>query len=398
MTSLGSAIAGLARYRRQWDALVQAGRGMRPADVDSAFDHLDEVQAFGSNPGALRMFKYVPARPEPALVVVLHGCTQTAASYDFGAGWSTLADRYGFVLLLPQQQPANNPNRCFNWFLADDITREKGEALSIRQMVETMIRDHGIDRRRVFVTGLSAGGAMTSVMLATYPETFAAGAVIAGLPYGTATNLKEAFESMLKVRPRAAREWGDFVRAASAHRGPWPRISVWHGGADPLVKRENADQIVKQWTNVHGLDDEPTLTETVDGYPRQVWRSSGGEEVVKSYTIPQMAHGTPLAAGDSRRSLRGSRRLPARGGNFVVLSHRQILGPDRASAPCSAPTPSGAGTSLTGPQARQGVTPTAARKSTAAAPTSAGPVPARPIDIQAVIAKALKAAGLWKAP
>jgi poly(hydroxyalkanoate) depolymerase family esterase len=404
--SLGNAIAGLARYRRQWEALVQAGRGMRPpmADVDSAFDHLDEVQGFGSNPGALRMFKYVPARPEPALVVVLHGCTQTAASYDFGAGWSTLADRYGFVLLLPQQQHANNPNRCFNWFLADDITREKGEALSIRQMVETMIRDHGIDRCRVFVTGLSAGGAMTSVMLATYPETFAAGAVIAGLPYGTATNLKEAFESMLKVRPRAAREWGDFVRAASAHRGPWPRISVWHGGADPLVKRENADQIVKQWTNVHGLDDEPTLTETVDGYPHLVWRSSNGDEVVESYTIPQMAHGTPLAAGDShdRCGVPGAFLLEVGiSSSYHIARFWGLTGHPRPAPPQRRPArarPSPAR------KPRQGaVAPTAAREPAAAAPAPAGhvpasPVPARPIDIQAVIAKALKAAGLWKAP
>src|SRR3984893_10695465 len=136
-----------------------------------------------------------------------------------------------------------------------------------------MTRDHGIDRTRVFVAGLSAGGAMTSVMLAAYPETFAAGAVIAGLPYRTATNINEAFESMFQVRPRSAREWGDLVRAASRHRGPWPRLSVWHGSADPVVKPENADEIVKQWTNVHGLDQEPTLTETVDGFPRQVWHN-----------------------------------------------------------------------------------------------------------------------------
>jgi poly(hydroxyalkanoate) depolymerase family esterase len=395
--SLGNTIAGLARYRRQWEALVQGRMRSPTADVDPAFDHLAEVQGFGSNPGALRMFKYVPARPEPALVVVLHGCTQTAASYDLGAGWSTLADRFGFVLLLPQQQHANNPNRCFNWFLPDDIAREKGEALSIRQMVETMIRDHGIDRRRVFVTGLSAGGAMTSVMLATYPETFAAGAVIAGLPYGTATNLKEAFESMLKVRPRAAREWGDFVRAASAHRGPWPRISVWHGGADPLVKRENADQIVKQWTNVHGLDDEPTLTETVDGYPRRVWRSRNGDEVIESYTIPQMAHGTPLAAGDSpdRCGVPGAFLLEVGiSSSYHIAKFWGLTGhprPAPAQRPAARARPSSARKLH-----QSAVAPTAAREPAATAP--AGPVPARPIDIQAVIAKALKAAGLWKAP
>jgi poly(3-hydroxybutyrate) depolymerase len=119
--------------------------------------------------------------------------------------------------------------------------------------------------------------------------------VIAGLPYRTATNIKEAFESMFQVRARSAREWGDLVRAASPHQGPWPRISEWHGGADPVVKPENADQIVKQWTDVHSLNDEPTLTETVDGFSRQVWRNRAGDNVIESYTIPSMAHGTPLA-------------------------------------------------------------------------------------------------------
>jgi poly(3-hydroxybutyrate) depolymerase len=78
----------------------------------------------------------------------------------------------------------------------------------------------------------------------------------------------------------------DLVRAASPHQGPWPRISEWHGGADPVVKPENADQIVKQWTDVHGLNDEPTLTETVAGFPRQVWRNRAGDNVIESYTIP----------------------------------------------------------------------------------------------------------------
>jgi len=286
-------------WHRQGKAGAHSAHPIRLPGFNPEFNRLTEVYEFGSNPGALRMFKYVPARPKSALVVVLHGCKQTAANYDLGAGWSTLADRYGFVLLLPQQQVSNNPNMCFNWFLPGDIARGKGEALSIRQMVETMIIAHGIDRRCVFVTGLSAGGAMTSVMLATYPEVFAAGAVIAGLPFGTAANVKEAFESMFHVRARPAREWGDLVRGASRHRGRWPRISVWQGGADPVVKPENANQIVKQWIDVHGLGHEPTLVETVDGYPRQVWRSRAGNDVIESYTIPSMAHGTPLATGGS---------------------------------------------------------------------------------------------------
>ena len=400
MPSLGSTIASLAKYRRQWEMLVRAGRGARSPspDLDPALSHLTEVHGFGSNPGALRMFKYVPDQPEPALVVVLHGCTQTAASYDVGAGWSTLADRYGFVLLLPQQQPANNPNKCFNWFLADDIERGKGEALSIRQMVEAMIRDHGIDPRRVFVTGLSAGGAMTSVMLATYPEIFAAGAVIAGLPYRTATNLNEAFESMFKARARPAREWGDFVRAASPHRGPWPRISVWHGGADPLVKRENADQIVKQWIDVHGLDDRPTLTETVDGYPRQVWRNRSGVELVDSYTIPKMAHGTPLAAGSSHDQcgVPGAFLLEVGiSSSYHIAKFWGLTGHPRPVA--VRPSPAHKPVLPPRPQYPEAGA-TAGRTPGADPGEPTGPLHTRAVDVQAVITKALKSAGLWKSP
>jgi len=394
-------MATLAGHRRRWEALIRSGRGVHPPapDFDPALNHLTEVHGFGSNPGTLRMFKYVPARPEPALVVVLHGCTQTAASYDLGAGWSTLADRYGFVLLLPQQQPSNNPNNCFNWFLAGDIERGKGEALSIRQMVETMILDHGIDRGRVFVTGLSAGGAMTSVMLATYPDTFAAGAVIAGLPYRTATNVNEAFESMFQVRARAACEWGDLVRATSPHRGPWPRISVWHGGADPVVKPENADQIVKQWTDVHGLDQEPTLTETVDGYPRQVWRNRAGDNVIESYTISSMAHGTPLATGasDEQCGIPGAFLLEVgisssyHIAKFWALTGHPRRVPAERSKPARILPPLPHKVHLRAPD-----TLTVAREPVAEAPRPLNPRHAGSIDVHAVITKALKAAGLWK--
>ena len=133
MLSLRTKIANFARQRRQWETLLRSmpRTQSRARDFDPAFDRLTEVTGFGSNPGALRMFKYVPVDPQPALVVVLHGCTQTAASYDFGAGWSTLADRHGFMLLLPEQQRTNNAKNCFNWFLAGDIERGRGEASSI---------------------------------------------------------------------------------------------------------------------------------------------------------------------------------------------------------------------------------------------------------------------------
>src|SRR5437868_4930392 len=91
---------------------------------------LRELTGFGANPGNLRMFSYAPEDlpPNAPLVIALHGCTQTSDEYDHGAGWSSLADRLGFAVVYPQQQPANNPKNCFSWFLPGDIARGHGEA------------------------------------------------------------------------------------------------------------------------------------------------------------------------------------------------------------------------------------------------------------------------------
>lgn len=290
------------RFRSRWEQLLAAlAGGQAWSDrVDTRASKLVEVQGFGSNPGQLRMLTYVPDRIPAAapLVVLLHGCTQSGVSFDKGTGWSTLADRHGFALLLPEQHWTNNPLRCFNWFRPADTRRDEGEALSIKQMIDRMLEDHGFDRRRVYVTGLSSGGAMTSVMLATYPDLFAGGAVLAGLPYRTADNMQEAFESIFQGRSRTPREWGDLVRGASPHRGPWPRVSVWHGDADVAVKPLNADEIVKQWTDVHGAADNPSVERTLDGHLRRVWQGADGEPLVESYTISGMSHGAPLSTGD----------------------------------------------------------------------------------------------------
>ncbi|MFK4619354.1 poly(hydroxyalkanoate) depolymerase family esterase [Bradyrhizobium diazoefficiens] len=308
--------------------------GLRFADFGRSADApgpLQEVADFGDNPGNLRMFAFAPAQLQMprALVVVLHGCGQTAAAYDLGAGWSTLARHYGFALLMPEQQRANNGNTCFNWFNPEDTARDSGEARSIREMIAHMVKTHRIDPRRVFITGLSAGGGMTSVMLATYPEVFAAGAVIAGLPYGIASNLREALDGMFHSPARPARELGDLVRNASDYRGPWPKMSVWHGSADRTVNPGNANEIVKQWLDLHDLPDVPMAETNVDGYPRQAWWNKDGETLVESYAITDMAHGTAARASRQRPALWRRRRVPDRGRHLLVLPHRKVLRPDR---------------------------------------------------------------------
>jgi poly(hydroxyalkanoate) depolymerase family esterase len=242
--------------------------------------------------------------------VVLHGCTQAAAAYDHGTGWSALADRLGFALLLPEQQRVNNPNSCFTWFAPEDSERGRGEPLSIRHMIERMIFDHGLDRRRVYISGLSAGGAMTSVMLATYPELFAGGAILAGLPYRCAVDLPQALRCMAEGQSRPAADWGDLVRAASPHRGPWPRVSVWHGATDSTVRPLNAEEIVKQWTDVHGLGEAPSVVGNVHGCPHRVWRDDAGQAVVEAYLVPGMGHGVPVHPGDDGAEDRGGTVAP----------------------------------------------------------------------------------------
>ncbi|NIJ07325.1 poly(hydroxyalkanoate) depolymerase family esterase [Sphingomonas vulcanisoli] len=227
-------------------------------------------------------------------MVVLHGCTQTAAGYDAGSGWSTLADEQGFLLLFPEQQRANNPNLCFNWFSQGDIRRGEGEALSICQMIATLVRDHDADPARVFITGLSAGGAMTSVMLATYPEVFAGGAIIAGLPYGTAKGVPQALERMTGQGMPNEQALGGLVRKASSHAGPWPTLSVWHGSSDPTVNAINAEAILAQWRSVQGLTNASLSSDTVDGFPHHSWRDANNCAVLEYHDITGMAHGTPL--------------------------------------------------------------------------------------------------------
>ena len=251
--------------------------------------------AFEPNPGNLRMFQYLPEglKSGAPLVVILHGCGQTAAGYDLGAGWCQLADQLGFAVLAAEQKAVNNPHTCFDWFNPEDITRDSGEAASIATMVRSMVEMHSLDKGRVFITGLSAGGAMTSVMLATYPELFAGGAIIAGLPYGAAQNVRDALESMRSAPLRLPAQWGDLVRAASGHQGPWPRISIWHGALDTTVNINNAQALLAQWADLHGLSLTAARQELADGAVRLNWG-----DALELYTLAALGHGTPIDSRD----------------------------------------------------------------------------------------------------
>ena len=393
---------------------LNAWQGFGPGIARGTRGPLVETEGFGTNPGALRMFSFVPEdlRPQPALVVVLHGCGQTATGYDLGAGWSALAKDYGFALLMPEQQATNNVHSCFNWFNPEDTKRGQGEALSIRQMIARMVSQHRIDKHRIFVAGLSAGGAMTSVMLATYPDVFAAGAIIAGLPYGIATNVREALSGMMQSRPRPSGDLGNLVRTASKHRGPWPRVSIWHGSADRTVNPANADEIIKQWLDVHRLPSGPMSEGMVDGYPHQIWWNADGETIVESYSITDMAHGTPLgkAENDERYGKEGAFLIEAgisssyHIANFFGLtagihqpetvakpaSRAAAESPSAKLIPLASPIPASA------PDLNKVSRPLASAKPTPIPPAKPKATRSGGLDVGAVITRALTAAGLMK--
>jgi len=291
MAGLRRTIRSVLDYRK----VMADAMSHRPFPRGTMQNRLDAVANFGPNPGKLGMLRYVPERlaANPALLVVLHGCTQTAEGYDYGAGWSTLAREHGFALLYPEQRRSNNQNVCFNWFDPRHTERGRGEAASIRQMIAHMVTTHHIDPGRIFITGLSAGGAMASAMLALYPEVFSAGAIIAGLPYRAANNVQQAFQSMSQGPRQSSRQAADVIRSAS--QGPWPRISVWHGDGDKIVSPRNGEAIVEQWADVHGA--RMTISTTRGAQTEKIWRDSAGRDVVQHVTIAGLGHGTPIAAG-----------------------------------------------------------------------------------------------------
>ncbi|MFI0007152.1 extracellular catalytic domain type 1 short-chain-length polyhydroxyalkanoate depolymerase [Streptomyces globisporus] len=273
-----------------------------PAEARAAAA-LERVTSFGANPGGLNMYVYRPATlPANAPVVVaLHGCTQSAQVYSDNAGLNTFADRHGFLVVYAETTTANNASKCFNWFQPGDTRRGQGEAASIRQMVAHAATAYGADTGRVQVTGLSAGGAMTSVMLAAYPDVFAAGAVVAGIPYGCGVDVVSAFGCMSPGVDRTPAAWAQAVRDAHpGFEGPWPRVAIWHGDNDATVAPRNADELRDQWTAVHGLGQTPGRTSTIG--PNSTRRSEylsadGGVSVVEVNRVPGIGHGTPVDPG-----------------------------------------------------------------------------------------------------
>ena len=286
------------RALRQVADLVPASlfETLRPATgfAAAAAGRVVEVSDFGANPGRLRMMLHVPPtppRPGAPLLVLLHGCGQDAVRFAASSGFMALADRIGAPLLLPDQQTENNQQRCFNWFRPADIRRGGGEVASIRQMVGEALRRFAGDPARVFVAGLSAGGALTAALLAAYPDVFAAGGVVAGLPVGAADDVHSALAQMSRAQRTPRADW--VARVPRREGGGWPRLSIWHGEADRTVDPANGELLAAQWTGLLGLPEAPDIEERPAPHlHRRVWG-----DAVEHWRLAGFGHAFPVADG-----------------------------------------------------------------------------------------------------
>jgi poly(hydroxyalkanoate) depolymerase family esterase len=258
---------------------------------------LVEVTNFGNNPGGMRMHVYVPdVRPaNPAIVVAMHGCGGSGPGFYSGSEFASLANRRGFIVIYPSAQQQAGFGKCFDTWSAAAKQRGGGsDPVSIVSMVTYVQQRYNGDPNRVYATGSSSGGMMTQHVLALYPDVFKAGAAFMGVPFTCFANAADFPPPGSKctngTMNRTPQQWGDAVRQAfPGFTGQRPRIQLWHGTSDTLVPYSLLQESIEQWTNVFGLSQTPTSTDT----PRQNWNRRRYADKVEAYSIQGAGHSLP---------------------------------------------------------------------------------------------------------
>lgn len=217
------------------------------------------------------------------LIVMLHGCMQNPEDFALGTGMNELAEKRGCLVAYPKQPTSANNMACWNWFSPKDQARDSGEAGIIAGIVREIIAQHAVDPNRVFVAGLSAGGAMAAILAANYPDLFAAAGIHSGLPYGAANNVGSAFTSMRKGANKES------VLAVDSG----VRTIVFHGDADRTVHPANGELIVAAArAGLAAAREETTEGRTAGGvaYKRTVIAGASGAPQIEHWSLEGVGH------------------------------------------------------------------------------------------------------------
>ena len=317
-----------------------------PAKVD-----FKKVDNFGSNPGDLKMFLYVPeglSRNSP-VVIAMHGCNQNgkalvgapndealhdghADAFNQDTEWSVLADKYKFIVIFPEQtvrvtsasdpEKVNNDYACFNWagYYGLEIGRDKGESKSIISMLDYVKENYSVDDNGIFATGLSAGGGMTNALLVHYPDVFNAGGTMSGVTYGCAhvgptpgttditlramdcmgvsRSSMLIFDGMPEELKKTPDQWAQIAKdyGPENYKGQYPRIIVWQGNSDEFVDYAHLNETMEQFTTLHDTDqtaDNATkiLKTGNNQHIFEEYQDQYGSAVVATVTLKGMTHG-----------------------------------------------------------------------------------------------------------
>ncbi|MBQ1076628.1 PHB depolymerase family esterase [Micromonospora sp. C31] len=267
---------------------------------------LTEVTNFGPNPSNLRMYLYVPdsVAPRPGLLVAVHYCTGTGPAMYANTRYAALADRYGYIVVYPS---VTRSSQCFDVSSPQALRRDGGsDPVGIKSMVDHVRQRYAVDPDRIFATGISSGAMMTNVLLGLYPDVFSAGAAFSGVPFGcfATTNGSEWNSECANGQvTRTPQQWGDLVRDAHpGYTGRRPRMQTWHGTNDEVLRYPNFGEQIKQWTDVHGLSQTPTYTDSPQaGHTRTRYGGSGDRAPVEAISMQGVSHNLPVDAAQAIR-------------------------------------------------------------------------------------------------
>src|SRR3954453_2561705 len=253
-----------------------------PLPEGARFETLTYTNAAGSRAYKLYIPSGYSGQPVP-LVVMLHGCSQSPDDFAAGTKMNALAEEQIFLVAYPEQTSSANHGKCWNWFKPEDQQRDQGEPSIIAGLTRQIMRDHAVDPERVYVAGLSAGGAAAAVMGATYPDLYAAIGVHSGLACGAAQDLPSALAAMRQGGPPTA------GTSRNGSRRPVPTI-VFHGDRDTTVSPVNGDQVIAQAKAGADLRTSVSRGQSEGGtaYTRTVQEGEGGRPILEQWVL----HGT----------------------------------------------------------------------------------------------------------